>query len=130
MYQILGLINVALLIGVTSPYWLRRVNQWFFRGKNPAFARWIKPLRRIHKPLGICLVLLSLLHGYLALGALRLHTGSAVWVMLFITAALGVLFYKKKKAVFFLWHKRAALLTVILTLVHLIFPGAFYYIFG
>lgn len=67
--------------------------------------------------------------GYLALGALRLHTGSAVWVMILVTVILGASFYKTKKAVFFKWHKRAALTAVILALVHLLFPNALYYIF-
>ena len=129
MYRILGYVNIMLLITVTSPYWLRRFNQRFFTEKKPAFASWIKRLRKIHKPLGVSLVLLSLLHGYLALGSLRLHTGSVAWVMILIVVILGGLFYKKKKAVFFTWHKRAALIMVLFVLLHLWVPDAFYYIF-
>jgi hypothetical protein len=130
MYQILGILNVALFVGVTSPYWLRRINQWFFHGKSKGIVQGVKKLRKVHKPLGICLVVLSLIHGYLALGALRLHTGSLAWIMSIITVLLGVLFYKRKKAVYLLWHKRAALLTIILTVLHLVFPSALYYIFS
>lgn len=130
MYKILGLINVALMIVITSPYWLRRSNQWIFHKKSPALNMWIKKLRLVHKPFGVCLLLISLLHGYLALGALRLHTGSVVWAMILVTVLLGGSFYKTKKSVFFVWHKRSALITVILILVHLLFPNAFYYIFN
>lgn len=129
MYRILGWLNIALLVTVTSPYWIRRLGQWLFPGKRSAIAKWIKPLRAIHKPLGAALAVLALVHGYLALGSLRLHTGSVVWVLVLATAALGILFYRRKKAPLFRWHKRLALATVLLTLVHLIFPHALYYLF-
>ncbi|MGI6005481.1 MAG: hypothetical protein ACOX88_08750 [Christensenellales bacterium] len=124
LYQILGIINVVLLVVVTAPYWLLR--KWFFPETRAAFARsrWIKSLRAAHKPLGICLLLLAAVHGYLALGALRLHTGTLAGIMIFITVVLGIIFYIKKKPALFKWHKRAALITVLLTLLHLLFPGA------
>lgn len=129
LYSILGILNVVLLIVITSPYWLRRVGQWFFPKKKIVSAKLMKTLRALHKPFGICLLLITLAHGYLALGALRLHTGTLVGIMVLITVVLGGMFYKKKKAVLFKWHKRAALLTVLLTLLHLFIPNALYYIF-
>jgi cytochrome b561 len=125
MYKILGFINVALLVGITSPYWLRYFNQWFFDRTNPALAKWIKRMRTAHKPLGVCLLVLAFTHGYLALSALQLHTGSAVGVMIFATVLLGALYFREKKAVIFAWHKHAALITVILVLIHLISPNLF-----
>jgi len=130
MYHILGIVSVVLFITVTSPYWLRRLNQWFFHQKGGALMKWIKGLRVIHKPLGILLALMALFHGYLALGSLRLHTGSITWIMLLITVILGGWFYRKKKAAIFAWHKRAALTAAILMLIHLLIPNALYYIFG
>ncbi|HML48402.1 MAG TPA: hypothetical protein PKE04_16790 [Clostridia bacterium] len=129
LYQILGWLNVALLATITAPYWVRRLGQWLFPGKRAAIAKWIKPLRALHKPLGIAFAVLALIHGILALGALRLHTGSLVWILVLATATLGILFYRKKKAPLFRWHKRLALATVFLLLLHLIFPSALYYLF-
>lgn len=130
LYQILGIINVALLIVITSPYWLRWLGQRFFPKKKIASTKLMKVLRAVHKPFGVCLLLIMLTHGYLALGALRLHTGVLVGISVLATVVLGILFFWKKKAVFFKWHKRAALLTVLLTLLHLFVPNALYYIFG
>ena len=130
MYRILGILNVALLVVITSPYWLRRLGQLFFPKKKLASTRLMKALRAVHKPLGVCLLLIALAHGYLALGALRLHTGTLAGIMVLATVVLGILFYRKKKAVFFKWHKRAALLTALLTLLHLLVPNALYYLFG
>jgi uncharacterized membrane protein len=129
LYKILGIINLILLTVITSPYWLRHLARRFFPKKKIASSKLMKVLRTIHKPLGVSLLLIALVHGYLALGALRLHTGTLVGIMVFTTVMLGILFYKKKKAVFFKWHKRAALLTVLLTLLHLFAPNALYYIF-
>ncbi|WP_333652459.1 hypothetical protein [Lacrimispora sp.] len=129
MYKILGIINVLLIIVITSPYWLRRLGQRFFPKRKIASTKLIKVLRAVHKPFGLCLLLITLIHGYLALGAFRLHTGTLVGIMVLVTVVLGLLFYRKKKAVFFKWHKRAALLMVLLTLLHLFFPNAIYYIF-
>jgi len=129
LYKILGIINVLLIIVITSPYWLRRLGQRFFPKRKIASTKLIKVLRAVHKPFGLCLLLITLIHGYLALGAFRLHTGTLVGIMVLVTVVLGLLFYRKKKAVFFKWHKRAALLMVLLTLLHLFFPNAIYYIF-
>lgn len=120
MYQILGMLNIILLIAVTSPYWLRKLN----KKKSPAVNRMIKNMRKVHKQLGVCLALIVPIHGYPALGALRLHTGSVVFIFVVITVILGLSFYQTKKPVFFKWHKRAALMVVLLTLLHLIAPNA------
>lgn len=130
MYKILGIINVALILVITSPYWLRRLGKRFFPKRKIASTKLMKVLRSVHKPFGVCLLLITLIHGYLALGALRLHTGTLAGIMVLATVVLGLLFYKKKKAVFLKWHKRAALLMVLLTLLHLFVPNAIYYIFS
>ena len=123
MYQILGYINVALLVVITAPYWLKKLNQWLFHWKGKSYQSALKTLRKLHKPLGISLVLISVVHGYLALGAFRLHTGSLAWIMLLITASLGIAFYRLKKAQLFKWHKAFALIVTVFTAVHLLFPG-------
>ncbi|WP_312700376.1 hypothetical protein [Sedimentibacter sp.] len=128
MYKILGIINVVLIIVITSPYWLRRISKLLFPDKKIASTQLMKTARAVHKPLGICLLLITLVHGYMALGAPRLHTGTLVGTMVLITVVLGGAFFRTKKAVFFKWHKRAALITILLTLLHLIAPNAVYYI--
>lgn len=128
MYAILGILSLIFLIGAVMPYLVRSINRRLFKGKNKFLIQCGKWLRKIHKPFGTGMVVVAMIHGYMAMGALRLHTGTLAWFMCVVTAILGVLFYKKKKAVYFVWHKRAALCTVILTAVHLFFPGALYYL--
>ena len=85
-------------------------------------------LLAIHKPLGAALLVIAATHGYMALRSIQLHTGSLAWLSFVVTASLGIAFYIRKKPPLFKWHKRAALFSVLLVLLHLFFPGALYYL--
>lgn len=130
MYKILGWINAILLVMILIQFILNFSNRKFIKTDNKTFKKVQKIFKTIHKPLGIALAISGPIHGYLALGGFRLHTGSLLYLSLSITAILGGSFYKLKKRVFFLWHKRFAALTVLLLLVHLLFPDALWYIFN
>jgi hypothetical protein len=98
MYAVLGWVNVAALVVMTAPYWLRLLNRYAFKSRNAALARVAKALRAAHKPLGLFLVAAVAVHGFLALGALRLHTGTLAGILLIVTAALGGTFYFRKRS--------------------------------
>ena len=129
MYRILGFINIALIVIITSPWWLRYLAKWFFPDKKIASSKLMKILRLVHKLLGVVFLGVTLIHGYLALGGFRLHTGTLVGIMLFITVCLGASFYWTKKRALFKWHKTAALGTALLIVLHVFVPNALYYIF-
>lgn len=128
MYKILGIVNVVLLAVMTSPFWLRVLNDRLFHIKGEALGKGIKVLRKIHKPLGALIIVIAMIHGYLALGTIRLHTGLLVLVAILVTASLGGSFYLFKKRNLFLWHRRMVLIVILLLLLHLFFPSALYYI--
>lgn len=130
MYKILGWINAILLVLILIQFLLNFSNRKFIKTDNKNFKKVQKLFKIIHKPLGVALAILGPIHGYLALGGLRLHTGSLLYLSLIITAILGGIFYRLKKRFFFSWHKRFAALTVLLLLVHLVFPDALWYIFN
>ncbi|MEL7603419.1 MAG: hypothetical protein AAGU77_09720 [Bacillota bacterium] len=130
MYRILGYLNAALFVLITSPYWLRRVNQWALHIRSAGFMKLLKLLRAMHKPLAALLLISAAVHGYLALGSLRPHTGSLVFLVLLVTGSLGLASYKKKKPSLFKWHKGMALVVAALIALHILAPGALYYIFG
>ena len=129
MYVIIGWFLVAAVIVLTAPFWLRYLSK-LFKWQGPAMKRLIKFLRALHKPLGAAAVVLVIVHGLLALGALRLHTGTLAGLFLVITAVLGGSFYRLKKKALFSLHKRAALVFAILIIVHLLFPSAVYQLLG
>jgi hypothetical protein len=90
----------------------------------------MKFLRPAHKVLGICFLAVTLVHGWLAWGSLRIHTGTLAAIMLLVTVIFGALFYWKKKKILFKLHKTSALIMVLLILLHLFVPNAIYYLFG
>ncbi len=128
MYVFLGLLNIVLLAVMTSPFWLRFLNDHTLHLKGGRFGKVIKFLRAIHKPLGVVILIVAAIHGYLALGTIRLHTGILVFLAILVTATLGGSFYLLKKRSLFLWHRRMVLVVLFFLLIHLIFPSALYYL--
>jgi hypothetical protein len=128
MYSILGWLNVVILGILVTPYILKYLNKNILKSNSNGIRNTIKFLRRLHKPLGLTLAVVALIHGYLALGRLRLHTGSLLYLSIIITAVLGGSFYRLKKKILFTWHKRFALISIIILLIHLFYPNALYYL--
>jgi cytochrome b561 len=131
MYKILGIINVILVVIITSPFWLRTLNKWTIKTKDKRFLDLIKFLRKLHKPFAILLALNILVHAYLALnGTFRLHTGLLAYIGFLLTVTVGGIYYKKKGKTLFKIHKTLALTSVVLVLIHLAWPEAIWQIFG
>lgn len=129
MYAIIGRLNVVILIIMTAPYWMRFLNNRIFHQKSGFYMKTMKNFRKIHKPLGVIFVILGFIHGYLALGTFKIHSGSLLWLSLLITALLGGTFYKTKKKTIFIWHKRMVLFTVMMLLLHLFIPDYISWLF-
>lgn len=130
MVSFLGWLNVVLLVLILLPFVLNLLNRKIIKTKNENFKKALKFLRKLHKPMGIILAIIALVHGYLGLRAIRLHTGTLLYVCMFSTAVLGGAFFKFKKKQLFVWHKRFALLTVLLLLLHIFYPNALWYLFN
>lgn len=75
MYSILGWLNALLLILMILPFILVRANKMIFKGKNKGLQSITKLLRKVHKQMGLVLVVTGITHGYLALviALLALH---------------------------------------------------------
>jgi hypothetical protein len=129
MYVILGWLNIALFAVMTAPLWLRFLNARTFKLKGGAYAQVLRRLRQVHKPLGGVILILALIHGALALGTFRLHTGSLVWLAAAATASLGFTYFILKKKALLIWHRRMVLVILAFVVLHLLFPEALYYLF-
>lgn len=131
IYRLLGWLSLILMLVLTAPYWLRKLNSWTFKTKNKKFLNFIKLLRKPHKALGIALGLVSLAHGLLMMnGQLKLHTGSLAYLGFFATVILGGVYHKKRGKKLFLVHKAAALISALLLILHLVKPWALGQWFG
>ena len=122
VYKVLGFVNIALVVVVTSQYWVRKLNQWFFHQKGEGYTKLMKVLRALHKPAAVALLIVILAHGWLALGRFTLHTGVVAGIAFFVTALFGLLFYLLHKKGLLQWHRALALTAVLLAVVHLLFP--------
>lgn len=130
MVSFLGWLNVTLLGLIVLPYILNLLNRKLIKTKSDEFKSLIKFLRKLHKPFGVILAVVALVHGYLALRAIRLHTGTVLYISMFLTVLVGGSFYKFKKKQLFVWHKRLAVITVLLLLLHILYPNALWYLFN
>ncbi|MBN1778350.1 MAG: hypothetical protein JW811_09535 [Clostridiales bacterium] len=129
MYAVLGWLNIGFIAVMTAPYWIRFLNDRTLRLRGGGYAKIIKVLRAVHKPLGAAILLIALVHGWLALGELRLHTGTIAGTLLLIAVSLGGLYSLVRKRALFVWHKRFVLLLLLSVIVHLLSPGAVYSLF-
>ncbi len=129
-YSLAGWLNHLVLLIILGPYILNSLNRKYLKTKNKSFLNLVKILRKIHKPLGLVLIVLGASHGYMALGGFRLHTGTLFYISILITGSLGGAFHRLKKKILFVWHRRMALITALLFLLHFFFPSALYYLLG
>lgn len=124
-YAILGWVSLGLLALLVLPFILIRINKHTVKTKHKAFQKVIRFLRSLHKPAGIALLLTAVWHGWLALGTIRVHTGTVLFLTVLVTATLGGAFYRLKKKRLFSLHKIAAAITVLMFLLHFFLPRAF-----
>lgn len=116
--RFIGWLNIGLLVVMILPFLLRQFSTRVKKVKGKWYPKLNKFLRTIHKPLGIAIVLLSMVHGYLVFGGFRLHTGTLELFAIVIMAALGAVFYFTKKKPFLVWHRWALVLLVLMVLLH------------
>lgn len=123
MYETLGTLNIILVIVITAPYWLTKINKYIVKTKAPWFKDLVSILRKMHKWLAALLLVSIVTHGYLALGRITLNTGIITATLFFITALLGLAFFLLRKKQLFKLHKLFALLAILMIVAHRILPG-------
>ena len=122
-YEFLGWSIIVLGVVLLGPYLLFQVNKKFLKTKNKNFTQFLKFLRKVHKPLALVLLVIPPIHAYLALGTLRLHTGTFVYLSMILTATFGALFFSTKKKIYLKCHRYCVILIIITLSIHLLFPG-------
>lgn len=120
-YEVLGWISAWILAIQLTPFAIR----WLLKFKLP-FSDYLKKLRAltrmIHKPLGLLLLIIPAFHGYMALGAFRLHTGTLVGMTATAAVLSGIGFHYLKKKSLLTWHRGFAITAGFLLTVHLLKP--------
>lgn len=128
MYKFLGWTNVFILFLLVLPCILTFYNKMLRKGSFKLIVT-ILFLKKLHKKLGILLLFMPLLHGYMVLREIPFHTGSVLYLFILLTIIHGAIYSQFKKKIHFKLHKILAIISCLLFLLHLSFPWAFSYIF-
>ena len=112
--------NATFLILLLSPFILRRINKYFYNNKNKLISKILVYLSKFHRYFAIILSITAFIHGYLALGTIKLHTGYILWVLVLIQAIIGNLAKIFKKPYLFNIHRAVGVSSLVFLLAHLI----------
>ncbi|MBN2880379.1 MAG: hypothetical protein JXN65_12205 [Clostridia bacterium] len=118
MYPVLGWINVGIVVILLIPFVILKG----VKNKDSFLFKLKKFLSKFHRPLGALLVVSAVVHGYLALHKIALHTGTLVAVAALITMFVGGMFISMKKKPILTLHKVLGMVLVVLLVVHLVVP--------
>ena len=120
MVDALGWLNLVLIIFMVLIYPLKRM---YLKKRKPELLALYKSARNYHPLLGFTIVLIGLIHGFMALGTIRLHTGTLV---LFTVILMGCITTFGRKKVLFskTWlklHKTLIPLLFVFIIIHIFF---------
>ncbi len=119
LWQIMGWLNVILVVLMGAIYPVKEKMR-----TNKKLIPLYRKMRIIHPVVGVLMILVGSIHGYVALGEISLHSGSLILLAL-IAMALIALAGQKIKAFKKGWrkvHRTLGILVFLLVLAHLIFP--------
>lgn len=88
MNTTLGWINLALITAMGLIYPLRMT---YLKTKDKKLLSLYKTMRVIHPLTGGVIILIGLIHGYMSLGTIRLHTGLLIVIVLLFMAGIALL---------------------------------------
>ena len=119
MIRALGWFNIA-LIGVSFlPFILRRFRKHVLKKPNKQLNAILKFLSKIHPFIGMALLITSFIHGYLAVGLIRLHTGYVAWFLIVVMFAIRVWGKVSKSRYWLSLHRAVAMLLLLALLLHI-----------
>lgn len=119
MTAYLGWLNVVLLSVSLLPLLLRRYGKLTQKNPSKRLNAALRFLSKIHPCIGITLAITGFLHGYRALGVIRLHTGFVTWFLVLILFGIGIWGKLSKNSYWLTLHRAVALLLVFSLLLHI-----------
>ncbi len=125
MVDAMGWFNLILILIMASIYPVKRAamaNSKGVGGKNSGVSLALyKKMRLLHPLLGGLIIVLGMIHGYLALGTVKLHTGLLVVITVMLMGALAI-FGPKMKGLRKKWrnlHRGMGFILLIFVILHL-----------
>lgn len=118
-WQLLGWLNVILVLLMGSIFPIKERMK-----TNKKLIPVYRKARVIHPITGVAMIVIGLIHGTMALGRIRLHSGTLILIVLVLMALVAFAGPRVKalKKNWRLIHRMLGLLVFVLVLAHLIVP--------
>lgn len=120
MVETLGWLNIGLILLMGTIYPMKKL---YLNKRKKSLLLLYRKAKFYHPILGFIIVIIGLIHGYTALGTIRLHTGIFILftvILMGCITALGrkkLLFKKKWLAI----HSNLSLLLLLFIIIHIFF---------
>ena len=117
----LGWLCVVLLFLTVFLFLIKKLNKHLFKGKSKSLQNFIKLSRNWHIYTATMLIIVGMVHGYVALNRVfTFNSGHVLFLSIMIVALLGVFFHNVKNKKILLFHKLLALLVVFFLIWHIL----------
>jgi hypothetical protein len=77
-------------------------------------------LSKAHMYFGLALLISAFVHGYMALGTIRFHSGVILWIWILLQVSLGILNKKMKKPYLLKIHRTIGIMSLLFLIIHLL----------
>lgn len=120
-------VALGLAVLLTIIIVLRILNKRVFKNRNELVKKTDRGLRKIHKPLGVAIIVVGLYHGlFSTVSVFTLNLGTVTWLLSVLLAVTWV-FRKALKKVknWMFWHRVLTLAFVVVLVLHIVDVGGF-----
>ncbi len=130
LYEYLGWLFVVVLFLMLIPSILKFIFKKSEKARKYKFLRKVlKITTKLHKFIVLLIIILAPIHGYLALGSIKIHTGSLVYFSIILASIFGYRHYKLKNKNTIMPHKIFVIIAFCMLFIHILYPNLLWYMF-
>ncbi|QRN86190.1 hypothetical protein JR334_02910 [Clostridia bacterium] len=125
MATFLGWLNIVLILYLVSLFLIKRYISWKGRNITTSMKLITIKISRFHKIAAMALLMLGLVHGYLAQGNQLIinHSGFLLWIIVLTTTVVGMINENTDNEKLRKLHVQYAFLLIVVLLYHYFYSG-------
>jgi hypothetical protein len=121
MIVFLGFLTLFLLFLNVFLFFGKTINEYIFKGKSKLFKSFVQKSRNWHMYFAALLIIVAMIHGYIALGGrLIFHSGYVLFLSIVLAGIGGISFKLLKNKKILQTHKAFAVVSIVLLIWHII----------
>jgi len=125
MAYFLGIAGSLLILLNFSLFSSRRINRRFYNDQNKILSKISSTIRAPHPVIGIAALAIGLVHGYLMLGGLPLHSGTLLCAILAVMGSTALLGRRLKIRNWLKAHRLESVFLALMLVVHFLMTKGF-----